>query len=966
MQPLLRSCAIAAAACAVAAAPAAAQPLTPFATATLSVKITSHPAAFSRTTTAAFAWRTSGTGTVSCRLDAGSYAKCSKKHSYSGLADGAHTFTVRIKTRHSSRSAVYRWMVDTVSPTDPIVSGGSSAWTNATVTITASGSTDANGVTYESRRSLNGGAWSASVNGPSAPVTAAGTTWVEFRAVDKAGNASAWLPAGGTAAATAAIDKTAPTTPVVVGGSAAWSSAPSVTITPSGSTDAGGSGLGSYEYRTSTDGGATWGAATAAASLPVSAEGETQVEFRSTDLAGNVSAWSAAALVRLDRTAPAVTVSGGAAAWSNAASVLISASATDAGAGGVTYAYRTSTNGGASWSGTVAGSSVSISATGQTLVEFQATDAVGNVSAWPGSPPAGGTVWLDRTAPSAPTSVTGGSLSWQKVPSVTISASGAADTGGAGLGPYQYRTSTDGGATWSAAAAAPATISADGTTLVQMRAADTAGNVSAWAPASNGAANTVMIDNTPPTLPAVAGGSSAWQSVPSVTITASGSTDAGCGFNHYESRTSTDGGTTWSAPVSAPSVTVSAEGSTTVEFRSVDNLGSASAWTAVTAGSTADIDRTAPAAPGVSGGSLAWSGAASMTLTGSGTDPLSGIASYQYRTSPDGGTTWPVLASGASAVTSAEGDTTVEFRAIDKAGNVSAWSAGAQAMLDRSAPTVPTVSGGSTSWTVGPVMISASASVDAYSGLAGYEYRTSTNGGSTWSATVSGPTATISAQGTTLVEFRSVDNLAHRSAWSAVSAATTAKIDTTPPSIPTASGGNYLAQRLASETVTASGSTDTGGSGLAGYEYRTSSDLGSTWSAAGAGGSVSISAEGNTLVQFRAFDGAGNYSAWAPVNATAHSIVNLDRTPPTLPTVSYTAGGPGCSAGPKTLQASGSYDPNSGAGFSHYEYTTNGGATVKTGTSMTVSASGTTTVGFRAVDAVGNASAWVSTSVCVS
>ncbi len=257
-------------------------------------------------------------------------------------------------------------------------------------------------------------------------------------------------------------------------------------------------------------------------------------------------------------------------------------------------------------------------------------------------------------------------------------------------------------------------------------------------------------------------------------------------------------------------------------------------------------------------------------------------------------------------------------------------------------------------------------STDAYSGLAGYEYQTSTDGGTTWSAPVAGPAATISADGTTLVEFRSVDNLAQASAWSAVSGATTAMIDTTPPSLPTASGGSNRAMRLASETVIASGSTDTGGSGLAGYEYRTSSDLGAHWSGAAPGGSVTISAEGNTLVQFRSYDATGNDSAWAPANATAQSIVNLDRTPPTVPTVSYTAGGPGCSAGPKTLKASGSYDPNSGAGFGHYEYTTDGGATVTTGASATVSVSGATTVGFRAVDAVGNASAWVSTSVCLS
>src|SRR6202008_4135508 len=131
-------------------------------------------------------------------------------------------------------------------------------------------------------------------------------------------------------------------------------------------------------------------------------------------------------------------------------------------------------------------------------------------------------------------------------------------------------------------------------------------------------------------------------------------------------------------------------------------------------------------------------------------------------------------------------------------------------------------------------------------------------------------------------------------------------------------GGNYLAQRLASETVTASGSTATGGARIAGYQFRTSRDHGSPWWGARAGGAVTISAEGNTLVQFRAYDGAGTYSAWAPVNATAHSIVNLDRTPPPVPPGSYPAGGSGCSAGPKTLQASGSYDPNSGAGFGHY------------------------------------------------
>ena len=54
---------------------------------------------------------------------------------------------------------------------------------------------------------------------------------------------------------------------------------------------------------------------------------------------------------------------------------------------------------------------MTVSATGQTLVQFQATDNVNLKSAWSGIT-AGGTVQLDRTNPTAPSSVTGGSSTW--------------------------------------------------------------------------------------------------------------------------------------------------------------------------------------------------------------------------------------------------------------------------------------------------------------------------------------------------------------------------------------------------------------------------------------------------------------------------------------------------------------------------------------------------------------------------
>jgi hypothetical protein len=948
--------------------PAVARMAVPAATA-VSVRLTSHPSAATRSNSARFTWKATGTNAVvNCRIGSGRYVRCSRGHTYTHLPAGLHVFTVRVKSGRTTRSASYRWTVDATPPSDPMIAGGSTTWTTGPVTITASGSKDGgSGLSgYQHRSSLDAGAWSAAAAGGSVSISATGVTWVQFRAVDKAGNASAWMPAAGTAAATATIDHVAPTVPAVSGGVAGWSNAASETLTASGSTDSGGSGLSGYEYRTSSNGGASWSQASAGPSAVISGEGVTQVEFCSTDLAGNGSAWTTPQIVQLDRTAPAVTVSGGAAAWTNAASVMVTASATDAGSGVASYQYRTSTTNGASWSAATPGSSVPISATGQTLVEFQATDATGNASAWPATAPSGGAVWIDRTAPTTPTSVTGGSLSWQKVPSITFTASGSTDAGGSGLAGYQYRTSTDGGTTWSQPQSGPATISSDGTTLVQMRAIDNAGNVSAsWAPSVNGAQNTAKIDNTPPSLPAVSGGSAVWQNVPSVQITASGSADSEAGMNHYEYRTSTDGGQTWTnGPSPSASVTVTAEGSTWVEFRSVDNLGNASAWTPVSAASQADIDRTAPATPVVSGAPPGWSSAASVTLTATATDATSGVASYTYRTSPDG-LTW-TSGTGPSVTVSAEGDTQVQFQATDQAGNTSPWSPVANVQLDRLAPSVPTPSGGSSAWTDQPVDISATGSTDAGSGLAGYQYRTSTNNGSSWSAAASGGDYQVTAQGTTLVEFRAVDNVGRLSGWSAISAAATAKIDSTVPTAPTSvTGGNYQAQRLASETVTASGSTDAGGSGLAGYQYRTSGDLGVTWSQPLPGSSVTISAEGITQVQFQAIDGAGNVSAWAPASQTMTSVVDLDRTPPSLPTVAYTTGAAGCSAGPKTLTASGSYDGIFGAGFNHYEYTVNGG-TVKTGPSVTISASGSTTVQFRAVDSVGNQSAWVPTTVCIS
>jgi hypothetical protein len=98
--------------------------------------------------------------------------------------------------------------------------------------------------------------------------------------------------------------------------------------------------------------------------------------------------------------------------------------------------------------------------------------------------------------------------------------------------------------------------------------------------------------------------------------------------------------------------------------------------------------------------------------------------------------------------------------------------------------------------------------------------------------------------------------------------------------------------KAASVSVAATGATDAL-SGLAGYEHRTSSDGGATWSSAAAGGSLAVTAEGETLVQFRPVDAAGNRGGWVPSHApgaAAAGLVRIDRTPPAVP-ASFAGGG---------------------------------------------------------------------------
>jgi hypothetical protein len=563
----------------------------------------------------------------------------------------------------------------------------------------------------------------------------------------------------------------------------------------------------------------------------------------------------------VDSTPPSTPfVAGGSPSWLRAASVTVSATgSSDAFSGLFGYESEASTDGGASWSTATPGSSLVVSAEGETLVRFRALDMAGNASGWVSA-----TVRLDRTLPSVPT-VSGGSPVWTNAASVTVSASGSSDAL-SGLAGYESETSTDAGASWSpAASGATLTISSEGDTLVRLRALDVAGNAGNWV------SDRVRLDRTQPGAPTVSGGSPSWTNAASVTVSASGSSDALSGLAGYEYETSGDGGANWSAAASGATITISSAGDTLVRLRALDLAANASNWVS----DRVRLDRTAPSAPtATTGSSAAWKSVASVTLTPTGaTDALSGIANYRFQISTDAGASWSPAASGATLSISAEGETLVQSATVDNAGNSSAWSPTATVRIDRTLPTDPTVSGGSPSWTnAASVTITASTSSDSGgSGLSGYQSRTSTNGGTSWSAATAGATRVITTTGQTLVQFRSLDNAGNSSAWAPAAATpgNTVNIDRTLPTTPTVTGGSLSWLSQASIAISGGSSTDAGGSALAGYEYRTSTNGGTTWSGASSGSSLLISAEGQTIVQFRSLDNAGNISAWAPAAMSA-------------------------------------------------------------------------------------------------
>jgi len=498
------------------------------------------------------------------------------------------------------------------------------------------------------------------------------------------------------------------------------------------------------------------------------------------DYAWNGIGYNTIGNVRVDGTAPTISISPNSQSWVKG-NINVTITATDSGSGVKRIEYMVSTNNGATWPSTwtqVSGNSttITLSNTGEYKIRARAVDNVDNTSAYKES----GTYQIDKQAPDPPT-LTLSPDGWTNG-NVTATISGGNDAH-SGIAKYQYSFDNTNWADYSGAI----TISNEGTTRIYARTVDKVGNVSA------SVYKDAKIDRTAPAPPIITVNLPTWTNQ-NVTVTISPGNDGGSGVQRIEYRINGGSWTTYSSPF-----ILSNQGVYTIEARTIDVAGNLSAISS----KQALIDKTPPTVSATPS-SIGWRNS-NVTVTPSFSDSGgSGLSSRQYvwstsTSTPSSG--WTNYSSG-NLTQSNNGTWFLYLRATDTAGNTTTERFGPY-QIDKIAPSPPTITVNPSTWTNGTVTVTITPGTDSGgSGVLRTEYRI--NGGS-W--TTYSSSFTITTQGTHTIEAITVDVAGNPSPV----ASKTAYIDKTLPEI-TANPPN---REWSDSPVTVTlNYTDTGGSGI--------------------------------------------------------------------------------------------------------------------------------------------------------
>ncbi len=685
-----------------------------------------------------------------------------------------------------------------------------------------------------------------------------------------------------------------------------------------------------------------------------------------------------------------------------AASVDVSSKFSDSDGNSLTYSATTSAASVATVS--VSGSTVTMTpvAAGSATITVTASDG-----ALTATQPISVTVTASVTAtpPSAPTNFTATAgnrqvvLRWSNPNNATIT-------------KYQYRRSTNSGSSWSpdwtdisgsGSGTTSYTVRSlnNGTAYTfQVHAVNSGGNGTASASAS--ATPTAPVTVTPPPVTRPAAPTNFRASAGNHQVVLSWSNPNNATITKYQYRRSTNSGSSWSPDWT--DISGSGSGTTSYTVRSLNNGtaytfqvhavnsgGNGTASASASATPTAPVTVTPPpvtrpAAPTnfrASAGNrqvvLSWSNPNNATIT-----------KYQYRRSTNSGSSWSpnwtdISGSGASTtsytVRSLNNGTAYTFQvhAVNAGGNGTASSS---ASATPTAPVTRPSAPGNFRASAGNRQVVLRWSNPNNATITKYQYRRSTNSGSSWSpdwTDISG-----SGSGTTSYTVRSLNNGTrytfqvravnaggNGTASSSASATPTAPVTVTPPPAPTnftATAGNGQVVLRWSNPNNAS---------ITKYQYRRSTSSSSSWSPnwtdiSGSGSGTTSYTVGSLnngtryTFQVRAVNAGGNGTASSSASATPTAPV----TPPPAPT-NFTA-----TAGNGQVVLSWSNPNNASITKYQYRQSTNSGSSWSPDwTDISGSGSGTTsytvrslnngtryTFQVRAVNAGGNGTASASAS----
>jgi Bacterial Ig domain/Right handed beta helix region len=250
-----------------------------------STTISSGPSGSTTATSASFAFTSSESGsTFECKLDSGSFASCTSPKTYTGLATGQHTFSVRATDAAGNvddSPATATWTIAGQpgdSAPDTTITSGPSGPTNDATPAFAFQSSES-GSTFECR--VDEGSWATCSSPWTTAALADGDHSVSVRATDADDNTD-----GSPAVRTFTVDTQAPKTSIT--------SAPSGTIDSAQASVAFTIGEAGATSECRLDDGA-WVACTSPYAITGLGDGGHTVVVRSRDAAGNVESPGASA-----------------------------------------------------------------------------------------------------------------------------------------------------------------------------------------------------------------------------------------------------------------------------------------------------------------------------------------------------------------------------------------------------------------------------------------------------------------------------------------------------------------------------------------------------------------------------------------------------------------------------------------------------------------------------------------------